>query len=207
MRKFFVAVLLIAGGLGGAVALADQSPQAARQLVIQTSERMLAALKANHAQIQAHPDKIYPLVHQIVLPHFDFQTMSQWVLGSYWRTAKPAQRTRFVTAFRDLLIRTYASSLAQYTDQRVVYLPLHAEPKASDVTVRTEIEQRGGPPIPVDYRMHVKDGGWKVYDVTIDNVSLVTNYRSTFAAEIRRHGLDALIKRLSAQNPQARSSG
>lgn len=192
--------LLSWGLLLSAVAFAAQPPQ---ELVQQTTEKMLSKLRAEHTVIEQHPERIYELVNQIVLPHFDFERMSSWVLGKNWRTATPAQRQKFVEEFRTLLVRTYAKSLASYSNQKISYLPMRASPQDTEAKVRTEVEQPGGLPIPIDYDLYLnKDGEWKVYDVTIDGVSLVTNYRTTFATEVRQKGLDKLIATLGDRNRQ-----
>lgn len=181
---------------------ASANTVSAQDMVRQTSDRMIAALKAEREAIKADPKRLYPLVEEIVLPHFDFERMSGWVLGKHWRTASDAQKTRFVQEFRALLVRTYATAMAEYRDQEIVYLPFKAESGADDVTVRSEIKNPGGPSIPVSYSAYLKNNEWKVYDVNIDGVSMVTNYRSTFSNEIRQAGLDALIDKLATRNQQ-----
>jgi phospholipid transport system substrate-binding protein len=171
-------------------------------LVQQTADQMLSKLRAERQVIDQHPGRIYDLVNEIVLPHFDFERMSSWVLGKYWRSATPDQRNRFVEEFRNLLVRTYAKSLSSYQDNKITYLPLRATPQDTDVKVRTEVDQPGGFPIPIDYSLYLKGDEWKVYDVTIDGVSLVTNYRTTFANQIRQDGLDKLIATLADRNKQ-----
>lgn len=194
-----VAVVLL--GLSVYLAGPVQAAQPPQELVRQTAEKMLDTLRTERAVIEQQPQRIYELVSQIVLPHFDFERMSSWVLGKYWRTATPAQRQRFVEEFRTLLVRTYAKSLASYTDQKISYLPMRPATKQDEVKVRTEVDQPGGLPIPIDYDLYLgKNGEWKVYDVTIDGVSLVTNYRTTFATQIRQDGLDKLIATLADRN-------
>jgi phospholipid transport system substrate-binding protein len=185
------------------VAPASAATETAEALVKQTTERMLSALHANHDVIAKHPDRIYGLVDKIVLPHFDFEGMARGVLGIYWRRASAAQRQRFVKEFRTLLVRTYASSLAQYDDQKVEYLPVRPSGDPDAVTIRTQIEQKSGFPIPVDYDLERQHGEWKVIGITIDNLNLVTNYRSSFGVEIRQQGIDGLIKKLAERNKQA----
>ena len=130
--------------------------------------------------------------------------MSRLVLARNWRGATQQQRQRFVEEFRQLLVRTYGSSLSKYSGQEVRYPPMQSSGADDDrVTVQTEILQSGGPSIPLDYRLHRTDSGWKVYDVTVDGASLVLNYRSQFASEIARHGLDGLIQRLAERNSGA----
>lgn len=190
--------LLLLALLGWNPALA--APVSPLEVVRSTSEQMLDRLRAERSLIEAEPARLYGLVEDIVLPHFDFRRMAQWVLGKYWRRATPEERERFTSEFRTLLVRTYSTALLDYTDQEIHYLPLKLPEGASDATVRTEVVQPGGPPIPIDYRMYWDGSEWKVYDVAINGVSLVANYRSTFAAEIRQRGLDALIARLAERN-------
>jgi len=178
---------------------AMQSPQA---LVQETSEKMLAQIKAEQQLLAEEPERLYELVNEIVLPHFDFEYMSQLVLGKYWRRASADQRRAFTGEFRTLLVRTYAKSLSAYTDQTITFLPFR-ELKGDDVTVRTEVEQPGSFPIPIDYRLHQRAGAWKVFDIIIDDVSLVTNYRSSFTREIRKGGIEGLIGTLEQRNRDA----
>lgn len=202
MKWFAAATFVLALFAGSAGASVVDSPQA---LVHQTSERMLAALKENHEAIRQDPGKLYGLIKDIVLPHFDFERMSRWALGRAWRQATPDQRQRFVEEFRTLLVRTYGSALQEYRDQKIRYLPVRMDPAATDVSVRTEVIQSGGPPIPINYGMEKTSDGWKVYDVAVDGISLVSNYRSTFASEVRAHGIDGLIDMLAKRNRKADS--
>ncbi len=170
------------------------------EVVRDTSSRMLTALHNERARITQDSERLYELVAEIVLPYFDFRRMSQWVLGRNWRAATEQQRERFVEQFRILLVRTYGRALSEYSDEKVVYLPFDAGNEVDRVTVRTEIEQHGGAPIPISYSMYLTANGWKVYDVSISGVSLVTNYRSSFGSIIRKDGMDSLIKQLSDRN-------
>lgn len=186
--------------------LAAEHP--AEQLVKETTSKVLARLRADHDELKANSDRIYPLVEELILPHFDFERMSIWVLGKNWRLASPEQRKRFTREFQTLLVRTYATALLEYTDQTIEYLPFRADPEDKRVTVRTEIIQPGGHNIPLDYRMYRnQDGQWKVYDISVDGVSLVTNYRSSFAAEINRGGIDKLLQKLAEMNQKGGQQG
>jgi len=180
----------------GGAAAADISPQ---ELVRDTSSRMLVALREEQQAIAADGDRLYELVADIVLPYFDFRRMGQWVLGRNWRAATPEQREQFVEQFRILLVRTYGSALSEYSDEKIIYLPFVEPAEAATVTVRTEIEQVGTP-IPISYSMYRSPDGWKVYDVAISGVSLVTNYRSTFGSIIRKEGMDSLIRQMTDRN-------
>ncbi len=180
-------------------AVAATAEQAAG-LVRMTTERMLAVLRAERELLKRDPDRIYYLVDGIVLPHFDFYRMSRWVLGKHWRSATRGQRSRFVRQFKILLVRTYAMALLAYSDERVKILPVRERGHVTRATVRTEIRRPGSLPIPINYSMYLKGGRWKVHDVTIDGISLVTNYRSAFGAQIQRVGLEGLIRRLEEHN-------
>ena len=150
--KWVIGVLF--GLLTLTAAAASVAPTSPRDMVIDTSQKMLAALKKDKQLLKQNPQRIYELVSEIVLPHFDFTTMSKWVLGKNWRTLSPDQQKRFTTEFRTLLVRTYAVSLSEYQDQKLNYLPLQAAPGVDDVTVRTEVLRGGGPAIPINYSMH-----------------------------------------------------
>jgi phospholipid transport system substrate-binding protein len=195
----FVCLLALALLAPGRMLASEFSPQ---DMVRDTSSRMLVAMHAEQDLIEKDAAHLYELVEAIVLPYFDFQRMSQWVLGKNWRKATAEQREQFVEQFRMLLIRTYGTALLEYADEEIVYLPT-VEPKdATRVTVRTEIDQQGVGVIPIFYSMYQSDAGWKVYDISISGVSLVTNYRSTYGSIIRKDGLDYLIDRLVERNLQ-----
>ena len=185
------------------IAAAAGAAEAPDVLVRRTADEMFAALRAERDLIAKEPGRIYELVDDIVLPHFDFERISRWVLGKHWRQASPDQRARFTAEFKTLLVRTYATALNEYTDQPIVYLPLRPGKDPAEATVRTEVDQPGGFPIPIDYSLALSDHHWLVYDVAIDGVSLVANYRTSFGNEIRQWGLDRLIETLANRNRQA----
>lgn len=190
---WLTATLLAAHAVWGAA-------DAARDLVIKTSQQVINAIQKESDPEQRSPEYLYKLLNEIVVPHFDFDTMAKWVLARNWKDLDDQQRKRFVDEFRTLLVRTYAVSLGHYQDQKIRYLPLHAPADATDITVQTEVQQAGAPVIPIDYRMHLKANEWKVYDVSIDGISLLLNYRTSFASELRQDGIDNLIQRLSQRN-------
>ena len=197
--------LLVATLFTGASLVAGQSVAddiAPQELVRDTSSRMLVALHDEQDSIREDSGRLYELVSEIVLPYFDFRRMSQWVLGKNWRKATPEQRERFVEQFRLLLVRTYGSALFEYADEKIIYLPFVADSNAKTVTVRTEIELAGTTSIPITYSMYRSNAGWKVYDVSISGISLVTNYRSTFGSIIRKDGMDVLISQMFERNRQ-----
>jgi phospholipid transport system substrate-binding protein len=180
-------------------AMAANGPE---QLVRQTTENVIAEIRANLDTYKSDPKKVYKLVDQLVLPHFDFAAMTDLALGRYKDEVSASQRPAIVVEFRQLLVRTYSSALFEYTDQEMIYLPMEGSEADGMVIVRTEIEQAGGFPIPINYELRLGNGGWKVFDVTVDEVSLVTNYRSSFARAIKKDGVDGLINILRERNQE-----
>lgn len=176
----------------------------AQALVRSTADKVLAEVKANKARLERDSSGIYDLVQRFVVPHFDFARMTQSAMGRHWRSANDDQRAALTREFQEMLVRTYAVALLNYSGQQIEYLPLRASPADDDVLVQTKVSDSGAPPIPIDYRLSRSVGRWKVYDVTIDGVSLVSNYRSMFAEQVQRTGVDGLIKQLSDRNRQLR---
>ena len=205
MKKILLLTLVLALSVLGE-ARAETAPDA---LVHETADFILADIKAHRDLYTKDYARLYKMAEEKVLPHFDFRRMAQWVLGQNWKAATPEQRDRFVKEFRDQLVRTYSTALLNYKDQEIVYLPLQRKPADDEVTVKTEVKQGGGSPnIPIHYSFFKnKDGVWKVQDITIEGVSLVTNYRSVYSTKIREKSLDALIAEIAANNKQGRSGG
>ena len=174
----------------------------AEALIRQTSDKVLAQIKANSAQYKEDPAKLYALVNDVVLPHFNFEKMTELALGRNKGKVSAAQKPLIVEEFRILLVRTYGKALLEYNDQVIKYLPRTPSSKEGHATVKTEIEQAGGFPIPLDYKLKKEAGGWKVYDISVDEVSLVTNYRSSFSRQIKKNGVDGLIKTLRERNQE-----
>ncbi len=171
-------------------------------LVKTTTEEVTTLLKQDKSEYANDRQKLYALIDAKVLPHFDFQQMTQLAVGHFWRTATPAQQQDLVKQFRILLVRTYAGALAAFNKQTIEFKPFSMAPDATDVTVETQVKQPGQQPIPINYSMKKEAGGWKVYDVNIDGVSLVLNYRGSFGSEIRQKGINGLIQTLTARNQQ-----
>ena len=179
--------------------LVGQAASGPLELVKETTDQTLLRLQHERTVLQQNPDGIYDLVKEVITPHFDFVRISAWVLGKYWRTASKDQKLRFVTAFRTILVQTYGVVLLDYTDQEIRYLPLRDDPASGDVTVRTEVVQPNGKAVSINYQLYLNNGAWKVYDISVEGVSLVTNFRTSFATEIKQSGLDTLIQRLEAK--------
>ena len=182
------------------VAIAIESnPQ---ELIRQTADQLLSQIQANSEQYQQDPDKLYALVDEVVVPHFDFDIMVDLALGKYKSKISAEQRPLLINEFRVLLVRTYGKALLEYNDQEIIYLPTEGSMEDGDVMVKTEIEQDGGFPIPLNYSLKAGQQGWKVYDISVDDISLVTNYRSSFARQIKKNGVDGLIKKLRDRNEE-----
>lgn len=175
----------------------DAAPDA---LVKGVTEDVLSILREDKDLQAGNQKKAMALIEDKIGPHFDFPRMTGLAVGQGWRQADPGQREALTREFRTLLVRTYANALTAYKNQTVSFKPAAGKPAEGDAMVRTQINQPGAQPISVDYRLGKAGASWKVYDVAIDNVSLVTNYRSSFASEFAKGGADGLIKVLQEKN-------
>ena len=144
--------------------------------------------------------KLIQLIDAKVLPHFNFSAMTALAMGQSWNKANPEQKKRLTEEFRTLLVRTYASALAAFSEQKFDFRPLRAKPADTDVTVQVRVLQPGAQPVPIDYSMEKTASGWKVYDVMVGGVSLVANYRTEFNSTVREVGIEGLIRNLQAKN-------
>jgi len=200
LKKSLIILLSIVS-LSLYVATAHASGTQPDELIKSTSEKVLSALEQNKEKFDQQPEELQALVRDIILPHLDFRAMSKLALGKNWRKANDSQQERFVDAFKTMLIRTYSKSLTEYAGQEIKFLPYRPpEEGKRTVKVKTVINQTNGPEIPIDYSLRIKDDIWKVYDIKIDGISLVTNYRNSFAADINRVGIDGLIDKLLAKS-------
>ena len=160
----------------------------------------LAEIKAR-PQIQAGNEaRIREVIEVKLIPHFDFTRMTALAMGKNWRSATPEQQARLASEFKTLLVRTYSGALTKYRDETIDYKPLRMNPSDTDVTVRTLVIKSGGQPVQIDYNLAKAADGWKVFDVVIGGVSLVTNYRDEFNDQVTKGGVDGLIKTLSERN-------
>ncbi len=169
-------------------------------MVRKNTNEILAAIKADKGLAAGDQKKIEALANEKVLPYFNFVRMTQLAVGRNWKDANEAQKKSLIDEFRTLLVRTYSTSLTQFRDQTIEVKPTKMTAADTEVVVKTQINQPGGQAIPIDYSMEKSSGAWKVYDVLIDGVSLVTNYRSSFNTEIQKSGIDGLIKSMSERN-------
>ncbi len=191
----FGAFLLVSGQ-----AIADvDSPDV---LIKKVSDDVLTIVRQDKDIQSGNTKKAMDLVEAKVLPHFNFQHMTALAMGKDWRKASTEQKKRLSEEFKTLLVRTYSNALTGYRDQTMRYKPVKMQPGDDEVLVRTEIVQPGNKPIQLDYALEKLDDGWKVYDVVVAGVSLVTNYRDTFSQEVRANGVDGLVQMLVAKNKQ-----
>lgn len=201
--RTFLTVAAMAATMAAAPVRAETSPEV---LVRETTEQILVVLRENNARYQKDRKALYAMVDERVLPHFDFRKMAQLVLGLGWRQASEAQRDRFTDEFRRLLVRTYATALLKYTDQKIIFLPYTGKPEDKIAVVKTEIRQTGGGVnIPLYYTFYNTAPGWKVFDLTVEGVSLVTNYRKVYGERLQTETLDSLIASLVETNRKAGS--
>ena len=164
------------------------------------TDEVIAIIRADKDIQAGNQKKVVELVEGKVAPHFAFTTMTQLAMGRNWRQANAEQQKRLIAEFHTLLVRTYTTAFVQYRDQKVDYKPLRMAAGDSDVVVQSLIRQTSGQPVAVDYSMEKTDSGWKVYNVKIEGISLVENYRNTFNTEIQKNGVDGLIKSLAEKN-------
>ncbi|MSQ62726.1 MAG: ABC transporter substrate-binding protein [Betaproteobacteria bacterium] len=189
------AVLVSAGG-----ALAQSEIQAPDLLVKNVTLEVVEIIQKDKDIQKGDRRKVVALIEAKVLPHFNFQSMTSSAVGRNWDKANADQKARLIDEFKTLLVRTYSSALASYSNQKFDFRPLRAKPTDTDVTVNVRILQSGTEPVTIDYDMEKRPAGWKVWDVRVGGISLVANYRTEFDNLIREHGIEGLIKALYAKN-------
>lgn len=204
VQKRFGWLVMMALGCAGAVLAAVAEPDV---LVRDTTEEILKRIKTNKDAYSADNKKLYAMVDELVVPHFDFRAMSKLVLGQNWRNATEPQRDAFTKEFRDLLVRTYSTALLKYTNEEIIYLPYRGPLTERTAEIRVEVKSTAGARnVPLAYSFFRREAkeAWKVYDVTIDGVSLVTSFKTTYAERVQRSGLDALIAQLAKDNREGK---
>ena len=192
-----IKTLLLIALFSQSVFSAEIGPQ---QLIKQATDKVLGEIKLNSDDYRTNPDKLFALVDEVVLPHFNFVAMTNLALYRHRKEFNDEQKTKIVSEFRTLLIRTYGKALLEYNNQAVNYLGMLGSIEKGKVKVKTEVTQAGGSAIPLDYSLRRGKQGWKVYDIQVDGISLVTNYRSSFSREIKKNGVEGLIKLLNERN-------
>lgn len=200
IKKWLLSLLAIS--CLAAISLRAAEMTAPDVLARSVTDEVVAVLRADKEIQGGNRKKVVDLVEKKVLPHFEFVRMTRLAVGVNWRQANPEQQKSLVNEFRSLLVQTYAATFIAYRDQTINFRPLRMDPKDTEVVVKSQINQPGGKPVTVDYKMERTDSGWKVYDVVVADLSLVQNYRGSFESEVRKGGVDGLIKALVDKNKQ-----
>jgi len=190
-------IALVFATLLASVVQAQEAPDV---LVKQVTEEVLDIIRKDKDIQNGSAKKVIELVDAKVIPHFNFKHMTALAVGKDWRKASPQQQEQLAVEFKTLLVRTYSNALTGYKNQKVVYKPFKMNAGDVDVLVRTEVQQPGNKPVQLDYSLEKLDAGWKVYDVSVAGISLVTNYREQFGQEVRNGGIDGLIKAIATKN-------
>ncbi|MGQ0501775.1 MAG: MlaC/ttg2D family ABC transporter substrate-binding protein [Panacagrimonas sp.] len=190
-------VFLLAGApLAGA---APSKP--ADEVIKAATTEFQALIGANHESYRKDLESFYKVVDEKVVPNFDTKQIAQLALGRNWKTATPEQRTRFEQAFKNSLIRTYARAMLDYHDSiKAEWAPVHAAANAENVTVNAKLLRKDAPPIALAFSVHAVEDQWKIYDIAVENISLITNFRSQLNNEIKANGLEAVIKKFEANS-------
>lgn len=199
MKRFFGIFALMLSNL--LVFPAWSMELAPDRLVDRTVKEVIEIIQKDEELKSGNKEKMLDLIETKILPHFNFARMTQLAMGQHWSKAVPEQQNKLVDEFRTLLVRTYSNALTSYYDETIKVNPIPALGNSTETTVRTVVIQgKGKEPVPIDYSMEKKSDGWKVYDVTVAGVSLVTNYRGTFNSQVRKGGVEGLLRALADKN-------
>jgi phospholipid transport system substrate-binding protein len=182
-----IVLMLLSGGLYATHVTPEET-------VRDTTDEVLARLDKDKVELAAHPEYLQVLVQELIVPHFDFDTMARLVLRRYWKDISDPDQIRFISGFRDLLVKRYAYILLSYRNHSITYEPVQPMGKRGYVIVKQIITSEGRPPLPIEYPMRPLEDGWKVIDLVVDGISLVTNYRKTFQDEINKKGMEDFIR-------------
>jgi phospholipid transport system substrate-binding protein len=196
----FASAVLLAGAAQADTAPAGAAPAQGPDVELKaTTEQIRTLIGQNYAAYKASPDKFYQAVDEVVVPRFDVPGIARLVLGANYRTATEDQRSRFATAFKDMLVHSYANAmLDNYNSVKINWMTPRMAANATDASVNTSLARSNGQNFDIGFRVHVVDGEWKVYDIAVENVSLVLNFRTQLNAEIKRTSLDDVISRMQA---------
>ena len=196
MKLFRTAIVLLLFSVNAVASDTDIHP--ARTIVQETTDKVLTMLKQTEDETQ-----LTALINEIILPHFDFTTMSKWALGGQWNKLDEARQTQFVSNFQQLLTNTYATALTKFDNESIDILPAKVGKKPTVAIVPTQINLTNDKPMTVSYMMLNGKHGWKVVDMSISGISIIKNYRATYASEIRKNGFDALMQKMIEKNELA----
>jgi phospholipid transport system substrate-binding protein len=197
MKIARILLLFLASALAPAFAQAELSPEA---LVRKVTDDVLQAIHGDKQLQAGDRRKALALAEQKVLPHVDFREATRLAVGRAWNQASAEQQERLVAEFRAMLVRLYSNAIDTYRGQTMKVFPAKIAPGASEATVRNQYLSPGKPPVPVEYAMRRTPEGWKIYDIVVENVSLVLTYRAEFDQVTRRAGVEGLLKRLAEKN-------
>ncbi len=204
MTRILVYLLALGAWVGAPARAAEML--APDVLARSVTDEVVKILRTDKELTAGNQKKVAEIIETKVAPHFEFTSMTRLAMGRNWKQATPEQHRALSQEFRTLLVRTYTTAFTQYKDQTIEYRPVKLAPGESDVVVKSLIKQPSGQPVSVDYRMEKTDTGWKVYDVKIEGISLVENYRNTFNSEVQRSGIDGLIKSLADKNKSSQAA-
>lgn len=204
--KRLLSLVLLLFAMTAPLGAADSVQTPPDALVRDVTNDVLTIVRQDKAIQAGDTGRVLGLVEERVLPHFNFRRMTMLAVGRDWRNATPEQQGKLIEAFRTLLVRTYSNALTQYRDQTIDFKPTRMAAADTTVQVRTEVRQPGAQSIGIDYTLEKTDMGWKVFDVVVAGVSLVTNYRGSFGDEIRKGGVNGLIESLEAKNRSLESA-
>jgi len=198
LLAYFVSLFLF--GFTGSAIAQELTPD---QLVQKITEDVLAAVKSDKQLAAGDKQRALKLAEEKILPHVDFEEATRLAVGRAWQQASPEQRKKLVDEFQKMLVRTYSNAIEGYQGQTLKIMPSRAKPSDDDATVRAQFIRAGGQPLPIEFHARKTQGGWKIYDIAVEGVSLVLTYRSEFDQVTKQGGIDSLIKRLSEKNTPA----
>ncbi len=198
--RWIAATMLMMAVAATPVSAAEPNPADAQALLEEVSDEVLAVLARHADSGEMDVEQVRQDLSDIIMPHMDFVTMTRLAVGADWRDASREQKRALVTEFRTLLVRTYSQALDEYSGQQIEFLPLEESSHEDRVTVRSRVTRPEGQPIPVHYGVRYVDGEWKVYDVVVEGISLVTTYRSNFSSLVQQNGIGGLVEELRRKN-------
>jgi len=204
MRKAITTLFILFGLMLGNIQIAAANSSDPVGMVQALADEMIASLKAHKTTLKSNPALVYSLAYKIVIPHADLDEMSQRVLPPQtWNNASSSQRVQFEKEFTNLLVHTYASALADYTDQTIRFFPVRGSIAGkNNMTVNSQIVRSDGPPVAVSYRLHLKGSEWKLYDMSVEGVSLLQSFQEQFRQKLSQGNMDQLLQDLKSHNMQ-----
>ncbi len=197
MKKLMIILILAFCVFASGVHAEEQTPE---QVIEQTSTELLKIINEQNDRIKNEEGYVNQVINDLVLPVIDLQSMGKLILGKHWKTASDEQRAQFIEQFKSMLIRTYAKSVADFGHAKVTVFPPQANQKGKRHRVKSHLDIGSGTPLQVDYVFRRKEDAWKVFDIVVDGLSLIKNFRTSFSQEISETSLDALIARLASTN-------